>query len=174
MRGPGAGEPTYEQLGPWTVSVDRSSPERTRALDALLDSEPRRRPAPQLPPGWFTPIALAEPDAVHLFSHGGQAPTIYAGVVGLSPPSLAVLEWHPLADPPVAEQICILRSDEAAARLVELIDRSAPVDIRTLAISASPATPSVAHRHREQAISTLVRPNYTMVVGQSPRPRTAA
>lgn len=81
MQGPGAGEATYEQLGAWTVSLDRASPGKTRVLAALLDSESSLRPAPRLDHGWFTPIALGEPDAVRPHHPWGRR----------RPPALATL-----------------------------------------------------------------------------------
>ena len=169
MRGPGAGEPSYRPLGAWTVSLDRQDPEALGLLAALLDGEPSTRPAPSLERGWFTPIALAEDDAVHLFADGDDGPVICAGVLQASPAGLAVVESQPLADPPVAATIRVFGSDTALARLMDLLDRHPAIDVSRLSISATPTGDELDGRGG--ALARLVRPHFTLVVrGDGPAP----
>ena len=66
--------------------------------EGRLAGERSTRPAPSLERGRFTPIALAEDDAVHLFADGHEGPVIHAGVLQASPAGLAVVESQPMAD----------------------------------------------------------------------------
>ena len=157
LRGPGAGAPTYHRIGPWTVSLDEASPDRVDALVALLDSDSSAQRLPALEHGWFTLIALREPDAVHLFAEGSAGPLIRSGILQTSPPGLAVVETSPGA-PDVLRSF---GSDEARQRLVDLLRRVPAVDPAELAISAIPAPAEVAD---EDALAKVVRPNFTFVV----------
>jgi protein-L-isoaspartate O-methyltransferase len=156
MRGPGAGAPTYRRLGSWTVSLDDAGAERTEVLGALLDSESSVHRIPPLERGWFTSIALREPDAVHLFAEGPGAPVIRSGILQLSPPALAVVETKP----PAADVIRVFGSGEPLHRLLDLL-RGPAIDPGELAISAVPSGTDI---YSEGALATLVRPNFTFVV----------
>jgi len=76
------------------------------------------RPAPRLAPGWFTAVALGEPDAVHLFSEA-DGPLVAAGIVSVSPPGLAVVESRP----PAGDTIRTFGSEGALVRLLDLVRR---------------------------------------------------
>lgn len=156
IRGAGAGGPTYQRVGAWTVSLDGPSPDEVRVLGDLLASGSSLRPAPPLERGWFTPIALGEPDAVHLFSEGTEGPVIWTGVLSVSPPGLAVVETEPRR-----ETIRSFGSEEPLARLLDLIDQAPAVDPSHLAVSAVPAGGEV---EAGDALATLARPNFTFVV----------
>ena len=164
MRGPGAGQPTYQQLGSWTVSLDRPDAETARVVATLLETEPRTEPAPALDPGWFTPIALSEAGALHLFSLGSKGPVTRAGILDSCAPGLAVVESHPGANPPAVQTIRAFGSGshQPLRRLLDLIHHSAPIDLRQLAVSAIPAGQPVDDRG---ALATLTRPNFTLVIG---------
>ena len=157
MRGAGAGEPTYQRVGSWTVTLDHASPERVHALAALLDTDSSVQRVPALGRGWFTPIALDEPDAVNLFTDGPTGPVVRSGILQVEPPGLAVVETNP----PSADVIRSFGSDEARRRLVDLLQRAPAVDPAQLAISATRAGGDV---DSDGALATLVRPNFTFVV----------
>jgi protein-L-isoaspartate(D-aspartate) O-methyltransferase len=162
MRGRGAGQPFYRRLGRWTVSLDAPDPDAERLLASLLEQEPFVRPAPQLPRGWFTPIALGQHHAVHLFTEGDRGPVIRAGILHRSPPGLAVVESNPLARPPVRETVRCFGSEAALDRLLDLLHREPPVDVSELVIVAVPTGGRVGCRH---SLARLVRPAYTFVIG---------
>ena len=157
MRGPGAGEATYRRLGSWTVTLDGASPDRVDALTGLLQAESSVRPAPPLERGWFTGIALAEPDAVNLFAEGPSGTVVSAGILQGSPPGLAVVETAP----PAANRIRAFGSDDALRRLLDLMQRTPAIDPADLTISAVPAGENV---EIAGALATLVRPHFTFVI----------
>lgn len=157
LRGPGAGQAGYRQVGSWTVSLDDPNPEKAILLTALLQTEPSSQPAPGLSPGWFTPIALCEHDAVHLFSLRSQGPVIYSGVLDAVAPGLAVVE----SDPTAGNAIHAFGGEQPYRRLLELIDSSAPVEVRDLVIKASPAREQV---DESGALATLTRPNFSFLI----------
>lgn len=157
MRGPGAGAPTYRRIGSWTVTLDDAGPAHVQTLTALLQSESSLRPAPPLERGWFTGIALGEPDAVNLFAEGPSGSVIRSGILQVSPPGLAVVETAP----PAANRIRAFGSDAARHRLLDLLERSPAIDPARLAISAVPAGADV---EGDGAMATLVRPNFTFVI----------
>jgi protein-L-isoaspartate(D-aspartate) O-methyltransferase len=153
MRGPGAGQPAYHRIGGWTVTLDRPDAERIRALEAVLGSEPRAHEAPALERGWFTPIALREPDAVNLFTQGPDGPVVGTGLMSVSPPGLAIVDS--------AGTIRAYGSDEPLARLRDLVRRLPAIDPARLAITATPAGEPV---DAAGALASLVRPQFTVVV----------
>lgn len=157
LRGPGAGQAGYRQVGSWTVSLDEPNPEKETLLAILLQTEPSSQPAPVLSPGWFTPIALCEHDAVHLFSLRSQGAVIYAGVLDAVAPGLAVVE----SDPTAGDTIHAFGDEEPYRRLLELIDSVAPVDVSDLVIKASPAREQV---DESGALAMLTRPNFSFLV----------
>lgn len=160
MRGPGAGDPTYTQLGAWTVTLDGASPERVDALATLLNTDSSTRPAPPLERGWFTAIALREPDAVNLFAAGRDSSITRSGILQVSPPGLAVVETCP----PARNVFRVFGSDEPLRRFLDLLERHPAIDPSRLAISAIPTGEPV---DGEGALATLVRPNFTFVVRAS-------
>ena len=157
MRGPGAGKPTYRRLGSWTVTLDDPGAERLDVLAALLDSDSSAHRIPPLERGWFTAIALREPDAVNLFAERPDGPILRSGILQVSPPGLAVVETKP----PAPDVIRSFGSDEPLLRLLDLLDRSPAIDPADVAISAVPAGMDV---EGDGALATLVRPNFTVVV----------
>lgn len=158
MRGPGAGDASYRQIGSWTVSLDSDDPELLDVLAGLLSTEStvRRAPAPER--GWFTAIALAEPGAISLFSDGPGGTVVRSGLVQLSPPGLAVVETHP----PAADQLRVFGDPALLDRLVDVLRRRPAIDQSRLSISALPA--GVTAGAGEPALATLRRPNFTFVV----------
>lgn len=162
LRGPGAGQPAFGRIGSWTVSFDQPSPRRAAALEALLRLRPRSEPAPALSPGWFTPIALRQPDAVHLFAITAEGPVVCSGVLDVSAPGLAVVQSragagetiHTFGDDPN-------KRDRARRRLLHLIEAEAPVEIPRLAIEAIPSgEPLDDHA----SLATIARPNFSFVI----------
>jgi len=162
MQGPGAGQPTYFQLGPWAVTLDRSGPEVASVVNALLRTEPHTEPAPFLDPGWFTAVALSEPGAIHLFASRPEGPVSRAGILDLSGPGLAVVESQPQATGPQGQAILAFGSGSEGPqrRLLERI-RAGPIDLGRVAVSAIPADRPVDDRG---ALATLARPNFTLVI----------
>ena len=158
MRGPGAGAPTYHRLGSWTITLDGASPERVDVLAGLLmgDSSVHRIAPPER--GWFTSIALRDAGAVNLFAEGPSGSVVRSGILQVSPPGLAVVETRP----PAADVIRSFGDEEPLRRLIDLLDRTPAIDPAALAISAVPAGREVGDGG---ALATLVRPNFTLVVG---------
>lgn len=159
LRGAGAGGATYEQIGSWTGSFDEPNQERVALLRVLLQTEPTSVPAPPLSRGWFTLIALGEPDAVHLFSLGPAGATVAWGVLDLSAPGLAVV----VSRVGSAATIETFGSDDAGRRLLRLIQSQEPVDLPDLTIEALPAAQMVQNT---RPLGTLARPNFTFVVSR--------
>lgn len=157
LRGPGSGDATYRRLGKWTVSLDHPEPTWDATLSSLLGGGARVHAAPALRPGWFTAIALTEPDAVHLFSETPAGAVIRSGLLRLTPPGLAVVESHPSGP----EVIRSFGDDEPLDRLLQLLPRLPAFDPSAMSIAVVAAgAPVDAHG----AIATLVRPNFTFVV----------
>jgi protein-L-isoaspartate(D-aspartate) O-methyltransferase len=154
MRGLGAGDAQFRPLGPWTVSLDADDPDLLQVLARLLDEESSVRRTPPLPRGWFTPIALAEPGAISMFSEG---PVIRSGLVQVSPPALAVVETHP----PAADTFRVFGDPALLDRLVDLLRGRPALDPSELSIAAVPTGQPVDAGH---ALATLRRPNFTFVV----------
>lgn len=157
LRGPGAGDAGYEQIGGWTVSFDEPSPTRAALLERLLPTPPRTGPAPDLPAGWFTRMALIEPDAVHLFSLGRDGPVVGRGVIDASVPGLAVI----VSDPRGANTVQVFGGEEVGGRLLRMIGSGPPIELRNLFISAVRAGEPV---DEHQPLVTLTRPNFRFVI----------
>ena len=157
LRGPGAGEPVYHRVGGWTVSLDRPDGARVALLERLLDLAPRVEPAPPVAPGWFTPIALCQPEAIHLFSLQPEGPVVGWGMLEMSPPGLAVVVLRGGG----ASTLETFGEDLARRRLLTLIDKEPPIELGDLAVSAVPAGRPVDGR---DALTTLDRPNFTFVI----------
>ena len=157
LRGPGAGDAGYEQIGGWNVSFDEPSPTRAALLERLLPTPPRTGPAPDLPAGWFTRMALIEPDAVHLFSLGRDGPVVGRGVIDASVPGLAVI----VSDPRGVNTVQVFGGEEAGGRLLRMIGSGPPIELRNLFISAVRAGEPV---DEHQPLVTLTRPNFRFVI----------
>jgi len=162
MRGPGFSQPTYLQIGPWTVTLDRPGPEVASVVIELLRTEPHTEPAPFVDPSWFTAVALSEPGAIHLFASRPEGPVSRAGILDPSGPGLAVVESQPHAHGPQGHTILAFGSGSEGPqrRLLERL-RAGPIDLRRVAVSAIPAGRPVDDRG---ALATLARPNFTFVV----------
>ena len=160
LRGPGAGNAAYEQMGTWTVSFDEPNQERATLLRALLQEEPTSLPPPPLSPGWFTPIALGEPHAVHLFSLGLDETVVACGILEPSPPGLAVVASRAGR----ASIIETFGSEEVSGRLLKLLQSEDAVELRDLTIAAVPA---VQEADTNGAMATLARPNFSLVVSRN-------
>ena len=153
LRGPGAGDAGYEQTGGWTVSFDEPNPTRAALLERLLRTPPHTGPAPDVPPGWFTRMALVEPDAVHLFSLGPHGPVVGRGVIDASVPGLAVI----VSDPRGGNTVQVFGGEEVRGRLLKMIGAGPPIELRGLSITAIGAGEPV---HAHQPLVTLTRPNF--------------
>ncbi len=161
LRGPGAGSAAYEQIGEWTVSFDEPSPQRAGLLRYLLERPLSSVPAPPLSPGWFTHIALAEPDAVHLFSLDSEPPLGACGILDQGAPGLAVVAS--CAGTP--QTIETFGGEEVSRRLIRIIESRKAFELTDLAIAAIPVAqpePPIA----DEALATLLRPNFTFIVGR--------
>lgn len=158
--GPGAGEATYEGIGPWTVSFDEASPERAGLLRALLHARPHVEPAPVLANGWFTPIALGHPDAVHLFMGGSGGSVIGRGIVDAVSRGLALVVSHP-AD---GDTIRTFGAPRARQHLLGLIQTEAPVGLKNLTITAIPAGQPAGG---SKTLGILERPNFSFLLCRS-------
>jgi protein-L-isoaspartate(D-aspartate) O-methyltransferase len=152
MRGAGAGEPAYHRIGATTVSLDRPDPERLRVIQALLASASSTSDAPVLETGWFTPIALGEPDAVSFYTEAPTGTTVSSGLLSVSPAGMAVVE---------SATIRTYGSDGPRRRLLDLLRRLPAVDPASLTVTAVPSGSEV---EAGGALATLVRPNFTFVV----------
>ena len=157
LRGRGAGDAGYEQIGGWTVSFDEPNPARAALLERLLGTSPHVEPAPEVAPGWFTRIALAHPDAVHLFSLGSDGPVVGRGIVDASGAGLAVI----VSGPDGGNSVQVFGSDEVRRRLLSMIDAEPPIELTDLSITAIGAGEPA---HEEQALATLARPNFHFVI----------
>lgn len=164
LRGPGAGKAEYEQIGAWTVSFDEPSPQRAGLLCDLLERPLGPVPAPPLSSGWFTQIALTEPDAVHLFSLSSEPTLVACGILDQGAPGLAVVASR--AGTP--HTIETFGGEEVSRRLNRLIECRRAVELTDLAIAAIPVAqpePPIA----DGALATLLRPNFTFIVGRQGR-----
>jgi protein-L-isoaspartate O-methyltransferase len=157
LRGPGAGTAAYEQIGEWTVSFDEPDPQRGDLLRDLLERPSRSLAAPDLSPGWFTPIALTEPDAVHLFSLRSEPALVACGILDLTRRGLAVVASR-AGTPQTVESF----GDEGAARtLLGILGSREPVELRDLTIAA---VPTVRSTDTQAALAVLLRQDFKFVV----------
>lgn len=157
LRGGGAGPAAHEQIGAWTVSFDEPDPRRADLLRALLQRPSRSLPAPELSPGWFTPIALREPQAVHLFSLGSEPALVAWGILDSTRLGLAAVASRG-GTPETLESF---GDEEVARRLLNMLESCEPVELRDLRIDAVAAVrPADAHG----ALAAFVRQNFTFVV----------
>ena len=157
LRGLGAGDPTHHPVGAWTVSLDQPDAGRVALVERLVDTEPQVEPPPPLAPGWFTPIALRHPDAIHLFSSHPEGPVVCWGILEVSPPGLAVI----VSRPGGATTLETFGAEESRQRLLTLIHGGDPIRVEDLSISAVPAGRPEDDRN---ALATLARPNFTFVI----------
>ena len=157
LRGPGAGDAGYERIGEWTVSFDEPNRSRAMLLERLLRTPPHTGPAPDVAPGWFTRIALAEPDAVHLFSLGPDGPVVGRGILDPSVPGLAVI----VSDPHGGNTVQVFGGEDVRGRLLSMIEVGAPIELKDLFIRAVKAGGPV---HEEKPLVTLTRPNFSFVI----------
>lgn len=158
MRGPGAGAPAYHRIGGWTVCLDQSDPRIVHVLSPLLDMPSSVRSLAPLAHGWFTSVALSQPDAVHLFAEGGNdGPTMRAGILSVDPPGLAVVETHP----PTADRIRSFGSEAALDRLLTLLREVPAVNLAQVRISALPTGQDA---DAGGALGVLTRPNFTFIL----------
>ncbi len=161
MRGPGAGAPTYRRLGAWTVTLDDAGPERVDVLADLLPGHSSVHRIPPLERGWFTGIALAEPDAVNLFAEEPSGPVVRSGILQVSP-ARPWPWWRPHRRRRTSSGRSAPRS-RCAASSTCWSGRPA-IDAADLTIAAVPAGMDV---EGDGALATLVRPNFTLVVRAS-------
>ena len=157
LRGPGAGQATYEPVGAWAASFDEPSPDSGEALTLLLQNEPRTEPIPPLPAGWFTPIALTQPGAIRLFSHGPQEPLVYSGILDPSGPGLAAISSGP-ARP---DTLHTFGSGNARQRLEDVLNGAHAARLEDLTIVGIPAGTEMTG---SSTLTTLPRPNFTFAV----------
>ena len=160
LRGPGAGDAGYEQIVGWTVSFDERDQSRTVLLERLLGSAPHTEPAPDLAPGWFTRIALVEPDAVHLFSLGRDGPVVGRGIIDASAPGLAVV----LSAPHGGDSVQVFGGADVRRRLFSLIETRTPIELKEVAIRAVEAGRPV---YQDEPLVTLKRPNFSFVISSN-------
>ena len=160
LRGPGAGDAGYEQIGGWTVSFDEPNPPRAALLERLLRTPPDTGPAPDAPPGWFTWMALVEPEAVHLFSSGPDGLVVGRGLIDASAPGLAVM----VSDPRGGNTVQVFGGEEARGRLLTMIGAGPPLQLRDLSIRAIGAGEPV---HEHQPLVTLTRPNFRFLISRN-------
>ncbi len=161
LRGSGAGKAAYEQIGDWTVSFDEPSRQRAALLRDALERPLGSVPAPPLSPDWFTQIALTEPDAVHLFSLASDPPLVAWGILDATAPGLAVIASR-TGTPQVVETF---GHEEVRSRFLRLIESREAVKLKDLRITAVPAV-TASPPPTDGALATLVRPNFTFVVGR--------
>ena len=157
LRGPGAGHATYEPVGAWAASFDEPSPQSVEALTLLLQGEHRSESIPALPAGWFTPIALTQPGAIHLFSRGPEGPLVYSGILDPSGPGLAVVSSGPA--PP--DTIHTFGAGKARQQLEALLNGAHAARLEELTIVGIPAGQEIAG---SSTLATLTRPNFTFAV----------
>lgn len=157
LQGPGAGDPTYQQVGRWTVSLDQPDADRVAILVRLLSTEPQVGASPALAPGWFTPIALTQEDAIHLFRSHRDGPVVCWGILEMSPPGLALVVSRPGA----GTTLDTYGADQSRQRLLTLIEGAAPIQVDDLSISA---VPTGRPADDGDALAILARRNFTFVI----------
>lgn len=161
LRGVGAGDPTYMQVGAWTVSFERPDPEKAALLAQLLEGAPTStKAAPALHPGWFTPLALRQPDALSLFSASPGGPLVCCGILDAPARSLAVVTSGSNG----ASEVQVFGGEQAGRRLLDLVRSEAPVDVSSLTITAVPAGGIV--EGRVGAMARLTRNNFTFLLSE--------
>ena len=89
----------------------------------LLPQQPASQTTPPLNPGWFTAIALTDPDAINLFSPPDGTPVSRAGLLDRPTRTLAVVETDGVVGCGTTSTIHAFGGDHARTRLLDLIDR---------------------------------------------------
>lgn len=162
LRGPGAGPEHYHQIGAWTVCLDDDDPGTIDLVAELLQQGAISQTSPPLNPGWFTAIALTEPDAINLISLRDGTSVSRAGVLDRPTRALAVVETDGLVGRGTTSAIHVFGSDHAHTRLLDLIDRVPPINITGLTIIALSASDDLAPDR--SALATLTRPHIRFVI----------
>jgi protein-L-isoaspartate(D-aspartate) O-methyltransferase len=162
LRGPGAGPEHYHQIGAWMVCLDDDDRNTIGLVAELLQQGPASQTAPPLNPGWFTAIALTDPDAINLFSLPDGTPVSRAGLLDRPTRTLAVVETDGLVGCGTTSTIHAFGGDHAVTRLLDLIDRLPAVDLTGLTINALPASDDLAPDR--SSIATLTRPHLRFVI----------
>ncbi len=162
LRGPHAGPEAYASVAEWVVSLDDRDDRRLDALERLLGSPAGVEPAPSLPDGWFTELALSEPAAVQMWTPGAPWKS-RQGVLVPDGNGLSVVE----DDSRFRDQ---RRSVDAgsSARLLLTFGSTAAKDLLMDALERRPVRKLADMRLRVRPVSepeavsddTLVRPNY--------------
>ncbi len=160
LRGVGAGPETYTTVGEWTAMLDEPDQHTIALLARLLHQAPQSSPAPVLDPGWFTAIALSEPDAINLVTFRDGRPLSHTGILDRETETLAVVESAGLAGaPPTA--LHVYGGGHAQARLADLVQRSPALELTRLVVDA---IPTGRVESQEGRIAVLTRPNFTLLV----------
>lgn len=135
MRGPHAGPEGYASIDGWTACMDEIRADRIDLLKRLLSTEPRREPAPDLSPGWFTRLALEEPEAIALHREAGWHHAML-GIFQAAQESLALVESLGRS----VRGMLAFGGESAMQRLKELISCLKPLDLRSLEVEAVPSS----------------------------------
>jgi len=135
MRGPHAGPEGYARIDGWHVCMDEIRLDRINLLKRLLSTEPRREPTPDLPPGWFTRLALQEPEVIALHREGGWHHTM-RGIFHAAQESLALVESLGRS----VRGMLAFGAQSAMQRLKETISHLKPLDLRSLEVEAVPSS----------------------------------
>lgn len=128
LRGAHAGPEGYLTVNGWCASLEEVSA-AAATLGDLLRRTPRAVPAPDLPRGWFTRLALEEPAAIMLSGVPDWHRSM-AGIFDAAGRSLAVVD---------GQTIMSFGGDEALVRLRERLTGLRPLDLRALRVEATPA-----------------------------------
>lgn len=163
LRGPRAGPETFRQIGAWTVTMDEVDPATIDVLTDLLAGAPVTEPAQPLPSDWSTALAITEPDAVQLFSRADDRPIIRAGILDIPTRSLAVIDLN--GHPGALRMVHSIGGAHARLRLLEAIERLAPLDFSRLTVGARPTAGAGA---TTGGIATLTRPEFTFLIDSAP------
>ena len=134
MRGPHAGPEGYVLIDGWNACMDEIRVERIDLLKRLLSTEPRREPAPDLPPGWFIRLALQEPEAIALHREGEWLHAM-RGIFQASQESLALVESLGRS----VRGMLAFGGESAMQRLKETLSHLKPLDLRSLEVEAVPS-----------------------------------
>jgi protein-L-isoaspartate(D-aspartate) O-methyltransferase len=162
LRGPHAGPEAYASVAEWVVSLDDRDDRRLDALERLLGAPPGVEPAPTLPDGWFTKLALSEPAAVQMWTPGAPWKS-RQGVLLPDGSGLSVVEDDSRfrdqrsSDDAGSSARPLLTFGSTAAKdlLVDALERRPARKLADMRLSVRPASESKA-----ASDETLVRTNY--------------
>lgn len=158
LRGLGAGPERYTRIGRWTAHLDHPRPADVAILASLLEQPPAVHLPPALGAGWFTAVALTDPDAVMLADWDEKV--TLSGVFDPVGGGLAVVESDCAGAEPAPRSLRAYGARGALIRLTRLIEETPAIDLDAVEV----VVPRHPVPHAPRLLARLARPNADLLL----------